>query len=152
MLSSFWCSICFSVLVLSGVTSSTLHLHPDQRYTLPQNRGFFTVGANEDLFAGDGRSSAASALPLAARSDAQVMSGSGAHREHRSRRSAGKSAMPKVYGQDDTAVEQENSTKEWVQRSISEYTSTAPKCRRTERISSLKINELIWGTAICTGS
>ncbi|PWA21983.1 hypothetical protein CCH79_00019745 [Gambusia affinis] len=92
MLSSLWCSICFSVLALSG---GTLHLHQERRYTLPQNRGFFTVGANLDVFARDGRGSAAPALPLAA----QVASGSGAQREHRSRRSAGKSAMPKVYGQ-----------------------------------------------------
>lgn len=66
---------------------------------LPQNRGFFTVRAKLDLFSGDGRAAAAPALLLAARSGAQVALGSGAPREHRSRRSAGKSAMPKVYGQ-----------------------------------------------------
>ncbi|XP_023207184.1 sortilin-related receptor isoform X2 [Xiphophorus maculatus] len=95
MLSPLWCSICFLVLALSGGTPSVLHLHQERRYTLPQNRGFFTVGANLDVFARDGRGAAAPALPLAA----QVASGSGAQGEQRSRRSAGKSAMPKVYGQ-----------------------------------------------------
>ncbi|KAF3847223.1 hypothetical protein F7725_020251, partial [Dissostichus mawsoni] len=72
---------------------------PQQRYMLPQNRGFFTVEANEDLLDGDGGGAAASELPLAARSAAKGGLDSGAYPQHRSRRSPGESAMPKVYGQ-----------------------------------------------------
>lgn len=66
---------------------------------LPQNRGFFTVKANEDLPTGDGGGTAAPALPLAARSAAGSGSDSGGNLQHRSRRSTGESTMPKVYGQ-----------------------------------------------------
>lgn len=66
---------------------------------LPQSRGFFTIEANEDFPGGDGGGAAAPALPMAARSAAEGGSHSGAHPLHRSRRSAGESTMPKVYGQ-----------------------------------------------------
>lgn len=66
---------------------------------LPQNTGFFTIEANEDLADGDGGGAAAPALPLAARIAAEGGSHSGAYPQHRSRRSAGESTMLKVYGQ-----------------------------------------------------
>lgn len=66
---------------------------------LPQNRGFFTIDASEDLPAADGGGAEAPALPLAARGAAEGGSDSGAAPPHRSRRSTGVSAMPKVYGQ-----------------------------------------------------
>lgn len=94
---SLRCTFYLVVLWVAGTNSSTLRLHPEQRYMLPQNRGFFTVKANEDLPAGDGGGTAAPALPLAARSAAG--SGSDSNLQHRSRRSAGESTMPKVYGQ-----------------------------------------------------
>lgn len=93
------CTFYLVVLWVAGTNSSTLRFHPEQRYMLPQNRGFFTVKANEDLPAGDGGGTAASALPLAARSAAGSGSDSGGNLQHRSRRSTGESTMPKVYGQ-----------------------------------------------------
>uniref|UniRef100_A0A1A7WSZ5 Sortilin-related receptor n=1 Tax=Iconisemion striatum TaxID=60296 RepID=A0A1A7WSZ5_9TELE len=100
MLRSPRCFLYLLVFVLSGVNSSTLHVHPEQR-VLPQSRGIFIIEANEDLSVGDGGGAAAPALPLAARYASQGgASGSSAHPEHRSRRSTGKSAMPNVYGQD----------------------------------------------------
>lgn len=66
---------------------------------LPQNRGYFTIDASEDLLDGDGGGAAAPALRLAARSAAEGGRDSGALPLHRSRRSAGESTMPKVYGQ-----------------------------------------------------
>lgn len=96
---SLRCSLYLLVLWVSGINSSTLRLHPEQRYMLPQNRGFLTIEANEDLPDGDGGGAAAPALPLAARSVAEGGSDSGAFPQHRSRRSAGESTMPKVYGQ-----------------------------------------------------
>ncbi|XP_042342825.1 sortilin-related receptor-like [Plectropomus leopardus] len=86
-------------LTVAGINSSTLHLHPERRRMLPQNRGFFTIEANEDLADGGGGGAAAPALPLAARSAAQGGSHSGSYPQHRSRRSPGESTMPKVYGQ-----------------------------------------------------
>lgn len=99
MPSSIPCFLCLLVLVLSGVNSLTLHLHPEQRYMLPQNRGFFTIEANENSSIAGGGGAAGSVLPLAARRSAEGASGSGAQPQPRSRRSSGKSAMPKVYGQ-----------------------------------------------------
>lgn len=96
---SLRCSLYLLVLWVAGINSSTLRLHPEPRYILPQNRGFFTLEANEDLPAGDGGGAAAPALPLAARSVAESGSDSGAYLQHRSRRSTGESPMPKVYGQ-----------------------------------------------------
>ncbi|XP_069003442.1 sortilin-related receptor isoform X1 [Embiotoca jacksoni] len=98
MLSSLRCTLYLLVLGVAGVNPSTLRLHPEQRYMLPQNRGFFTIEASEDLAGGDGGGAAAPALPLAARSAAEGGSDSGAYPQHRSRRSTGES-MPKVYGQ-----------------------------------------------------
>lgn len=99
MRSSLRCSLCLMVLWVAGTNSSTLRLHPAQRYMLPQNRGFFTIEASGDLAAGDGAGAAASALPVAARRAANSGSDSGAERRHRTRRSSGDSTMPKVYGQ-----------------------------------------------------
>lgn len=99
MQSSLRCSFYLFVLWVAGINSSTLRLHPEQRYMLPQNRGFFTVEANEDLADGGGGGAAAPALPLAAHSAAEGGSDYGAHPQHRSRRSTGESTLPKVYGQ-----------------------------------------------------
>lgn len=60
---------------------------------LPQNRGFLTIEATEDLAEGDGGGAAAA---LAARSAAESASD---YPQHRPRRSVGESTMPKVYGQ-----------------------------------------------------
>lgn len=87
------------VLWVAGINASTLRLHREQRYMLPQNRGFFTIEANEDLPDGDGGGAPAPALPLAARRAAGGGSDSGAHPLHRRRRSSGESATPNVYGQ-----------------------------------------------------
>lgn len=66
---------------------------------LPQYRGYFTIDANEDLLDADGGGAAAPAMRLAAHGGAEGGSYSSALPQHRSRRSAGESAMPKVYGQ-----------------------------------------------------
>lgn len=99
MLSSLRCLLYLLVLSVAGINSSTLRLHPEQRYMLPQNRGFFTIEASEALLHGDGGGSAARALHLPARSGIEGGSVSSVYPQHRSRRSAGKPAMPKVYGQ-----------------------------------------------------
>ncbi|XP_039862395.1 sortilin-related receptor isoform X1 [Simochromis diagramma] len=99
MLSSLRCLLYLLVLSVAGINSSTLRLHPEQRYMLPQNRGFFTIEASEASLHGDGGGSAARALHLPARSRIEGGSVSSVYPQHRSRRSAGKPAMPKVYGQ-----------------------------------------------------
>lgn len=99
MRSSLRGSLYLIVLWVAGINSSTPRLHPEQRYMLPQNRGFFSIEANEDLPDGDGGGAAAPPLPLAARRAFEGGWDSGAYPLHRSRRSAGESAMPKVYGQ-----------------------------------------------------
>lgn len=102
MQSSLRYSFYLLLLWVVGINPSTLHLHPEQqRYMLPQNRGYFTIdAANEELPDGDGGGAAAArALRLAARSAAEGGRNSGALPLHRSRRSAGESTMPKVYGQ-----------------------------------------------------
>ena len=99
MQSSLRWSLYLLFFSVAGINSSTLRVHPEQRHTLPQDRGFFTIEANEDLPGGDGAGAAAPALPLAARSAAEGGSDSGAYPQHRSRRSPGESTMPRVYGQ-----------------------------------------------------
>ncbi|XP_038154114.1 sortilin-related receptor isoform X1 [Cyprinodon tularosa] len=74
--------LCLLLLALPGLSSSTLHLPPEQRHSRPQNTGFFTLRAEERFIAGN----SGAAAPAA-------------HREHRSPRSAAQAAMPKVYGQ-----------------------------------------------------
>lgn len=91
--------LCLLVLSVAGLNSSTLHIHSEQRYMLPQNRGFFTIDANVDLADGDGGGAAAPALRLAARGVTEGTLDSGAFPHHRSRRSTGESTMPKVYSQ-----------------------------------------------------
>ncbi|TNN01446.1 hypothetical protein fugu_010828 [Takifugu bimaculatus] len=85
-------ALCLLLLCVSGLRSSTLHLPPGPLRALPQDRGFFAVGASVDFAGGDGGA-------LAARAAAEGGSSSGASPQRRSRRSAGESAMPKVYGQ-----------------------------------------------------
>ncbi|XP_062275245.1 sortilin-related receptor [Scomber scombrus] len=99
MQSSLRCSFYLLVLWFAGINPSTLRLHPEQRYMLPQNRGYFTIHANEELPDGDGGGAAARALRLAALGAVEGGRDSGALPLHRSRRSAGESTMPKVYGQ-----------------------------------------------------
>lgn len=85
-------ALCLLLLCVSGLRASTLHLPPRPLRALPQDRGFFTVGASVDFPGGDGGA-------LAAWAAAEGGSSSGASPPRRSRRSAGESAMPKVYGQ-----------------------------------------------------
>lgn len=85
-------ALCLLLLCVSGLRSSTLHLPPGPLRTLPQDRGFFTVGASVGLAGGDGGAPAA-------RAASEGGSSSGASPLHRSRRSPGEPAMPKVYGQ-----------------------------------------------------
>ncbi|KAF0030311.1 hypothetical protein F2P81_017042 [Scophthalmus maximus] len=59
---------------------------------LPQSRGFRTIEANADA-------AAAPPLPAADRGASAGGSDAGTHPQHRSRRSAGEPAAPKVYGQ-----------------------------------------------------
>ncbi|XP_039986583.1 sortilin-related receptor isoform X1 [Xiphias gladius] len=99
MPSSLRCSLYILVLGVAGINPSTLRLHPEQRYMLPQNRGFCTIEASEDFPDGDGGGAAAPALPLADRSGSEGGSDSGTYPQHRRRRSTGESTMPKVYGQ-----------------------------------------------------
>ncbi len=99
MQSSLRFSLYLFVLWVAGINSSALRDHSVQRFMLPQNRGFFTIEANEDLADGGGGGAAAPALPVAAHSAAEGGSDSGAYPRHRNRRSTGESAMPKVYGQ-----------------------------------------------------
>lgn len=88
------------VLWIAGIHSSTLRLHPEQRFMLPQYRGYFTIDANEDLTDADGGGgAAAAAMLLAAHGRTKGGSDSGVLPQHRSRRSSGDSTMPKVYGQ-----------------------------------------------------
>lgn len=101
MLSSFRFFLYLLVLRVAGAHSSTLRVHPSQSYSRSQNRGFFTVDAEEDLLDGGGGGAGAAAprLPLGAASATGGGPGSGVYPQYRSRRSAGASAIPKVYGQ-----------------------------------------------------
>uniref|UniRef100_A0A3P8V3B2 Sortilin-related receptor n=1 Tax=Cynoglossus semilaevis TaxID=244447 RepID=A0A3P8V3B2_CYNSE len=85
MQSSLRCALYLVVLAFGGINSSTLRSHLEQRFMPPQNRG--------------GGGAAAPALPLADRSTPKGGSISGTNPQHRSRRSSGESAMPRVYGQ-----------------------------------------------------
>lgn len=97
---SFCCASFYLLfLCVAGINSSTLRLYPEQRYMLPQNRGYFTLNANEGSLDEGGGGAAAAALRLAAGSVTEHGPDSGAFPQHRSRRSAGESALPKVYGQ-----------------------------------------------------
>lgn len=76
-----------------GTFSSTLRLHRDQRFLLPQDRGFSTVNAKEEFIHGIG----ADAKRRAARSAREDIA-PGMY-QHRNRRSAVEPPVPKVYGQ-----------------------------------------------------
>ncbi|XP_029570089.1 sortilin-related receptor-like [Salmo trutta] len=76
-----------------GTFSSTLRLHRDQRFLLPQDRGFSTVNAKEEFIQGIG----ADAKRRAARSAREDIA-PGMY-QHRNRRSAVEPPVPKVYGQ-----------------------------------------------------
>ncbi|XP_046891253.1 sortilin-related receptor isoform X1 [Hypomesus transpacificus] len=74
--------------------SSTLRLHPDQQFMLPQHKGFSLINAKEVFLQGIG----AEAQRRAARNAKEDGAAAGAY-QHRSRRSAVESPVPKVYGQ-----------------------------------------------------
>lgn len=99
MQSSLRCALYLVVLAFGGINSSTLRSHLEQRFMPPQNRGFFTIEADVLSPDGGGGGAAAPALPLADRSTPKGGSISGTNPQHRSRRSSGESAMPRVYGQ-----------------------------------------------------
>ncbi|XP_057695606.1 sortilin-related receptor [Corythoichthys intestinalis] len=99
MLCPLRCSLYIITLWLVGVHSSTLYLHNEDRYVAPQQRGYFTVNANQDLPDADGGGNAAPDPRLAALGAAEGVLNHGALLPRRSRRSTSESAMPKVYGQ-----------------------------------------------------
>ncbi|XP_077396383.1 sortilin-related receptor [Festucalex cinctus] len=92
-------SLYIIILWLVGIHSSTLHLHNEERFILPQHRGYYTVDANKDLPDADGGGNAAPALRLADLGAAEGGSDYGALPAKRTRRSTSESTMPKVYGQ-----------------------------------------------------
>lgn len=126
MLSSLRCSLCFLLLCLCGINSLNRHLHNDPRYMLQQNKGFFTIDANDDSPATDGGGSAAPALPPAVEGG----STSAAHTPHRSRRSAGESTMPKVYGQVILRLSVRVNAVQHITRSLLQTLSWKKLCKR----------------------
>ncbi|KAK6296810.1 hypothetical protein J4Q44_G00329520 [Coregonus suidteri] len=76
-----------------GTFSSTLRLHRDQRFLLPQDTGFSTVNANEEFIHGIGTDAKRRAVRSAREDRASGMY------QHRNRRSAVEPPVPKVYGQ-----------------------------------------------------
>ncbi|XP_029027892.1 sortilin-related receptor isoform X2 [Betta splendens] len=101
MLSSLRFLLYLLILEFTGINSTTLHVHPSQHFSLSQNRGFFIVDAREDLPDGGrgGADAAAPRVPLGTPSITEAEQGSGVYPQYRSRRSAGASTVPKVYGQ-----------------------------------------------------
>lgn len=97
MLSSLQYALYLLFLCAPGISSSTLRLHQDQHYMLPQDSGFYTINANKELV--HGVVAAAPKLRRAVRSAREDGVASGAYQQHRHRRSATESAVPKVYGQ-----------------------------------------------------
>ncbi|KAL0973055.1 hypothetical protein UPYG_G00198300 [Umbra pygmaea] len=81
--------------VAPGIFSSSLHLHRDQRFLLPQDRGFSSVNANEFTHGISATAKRRAARNVIAREDSQS---SGMY-QHRNRRSAVEQPLPKVYGQ-----------------------------------------------------
>ncbi|XP_073673926.1 sortilin-related receptor [Garra rufa] len=86
MLALSRCAIYLLLLLVPGAISSTLRLHHDQRFMLPQDRGFSLVRAHLDH-----------AESRVVRLDREVREASSAH-QHRVRRNAAGSPVPKVYG------------------------------------------------------
>lgn len=80
------CAIYLLLLLVTGAISSTLRLHHDQRFMLPQDRGFSLVRAHLEH-----------AESRVVRLEREVREASSAH-QHRVRRNAAGSPVPKVYG------------------------------------------------------
>ncbi|CAB1348796.1 unnamed protein product [Coregonus sp. 'balchen'] len=93
MLSPLRLTIYLLFFFAPGTFSSTLRLHRDHRFLLPQDRGYSTVNANEEFIHGIG----ADAKRRAARNTREDRA-SGMY-QHRNRRSAVEPPVPKVYGQ-----------------------------------------------------
>lgn len=86
MLALSRCVIYLLILLIPGSISSTLRLHHDQRFMLPQDRGFSLVRAHLEH-----------AESRVVRLEREVRDASAAH-QHRARRNAAGSPVPKVYG------------------------------------------------------
>jgi len=80
------CAMYLLLLIVPGVISSTLRLHHDQRFMLPQDRGFSRVSAHLEH-----------AESRVVRLEREVTEDSAAH-QLRVRRNAAGSPVPTVYG------------------------------------------------------
>lgn len=80
------CAIYLLLLLVPGAISSTLRLHHDQRFMLPQDRGFSRVSAHLEH-----------AESRIVRLEREVREASAAH-QLRVRRNAAGAPVPKVYG------------------------------------------------------
>ncbi|XP_036392634.1 sortilin-related receptor-like isoform X1 [Megalops cyprinoides] len=90
MLSPLRFTVYLLLCAAPGAFSSTLWLHRDQRFMLPQDRGFSWVSANDRQLGVETRRSG-----LLGGSERKAAS---ATHQHRDRRSAAESPLPKVYG------------------------------------------------------
>ncbi|XP_052472847.1 sortilin-related receptor [Carassius gibelio] len=87
MLALSRCAIYLFLLLVPGAISSTLRLHHDQRFILPQDRGFSLVRAHLQH-----------AESCVVRLEREVREASSSAHQHRVRRNAAGSPVPKVYG------------------------------------------------------
>ncbi|XP_016368987.1 sortilin-related receptor-like [Sinocyclocheilus rhinocerous] len=87
MLALSRCAIYLLLLLVPGAISSTLRLHHDQRFMLPQDRGFSLVRAHLEH-----------AESRVVRLEREVREASSSAHQHRVRRNAAGSPVPKVYG------------------------------------------------------
>ncbi|XP_059389149.1 sortilin-related receptor-like isoform X1 [Carassius carassius] len=87
MLALSRCAIYLFLLLVPGAISSTLRLHHDQRFMLPQDRGFSLVRAHLQH-----------AESCVVRVEREVREASSSAHQHRVRRNAAGSPVPKVYG------------------------------------------------------
>uniref|UniRef100_A0A673KBJ0 Sortilin-related receptor n=1 Tax=Sinocyclocheilus rhinocerous TaxID=307959 RepID=A0A673KBJ0_9TELE len=87
MLALTRCAIYLLLLLVPGAISSTLRLHHDQRFMPPQDRGFFLVRAHLEH-----------AESRVVRLEREVREASSSAHQHRVRRNAAGSPVPKVYG------------------------------------------------------
>ncbi|XP_051965527.1 sortilin-related receptor-like [Xyrauchen texanus] len=86
MLAFSGCAIYFLLTLVPGSISSSLRLHHDQRFMLPQDQGFSLVSAHREH-----------AESRVVRLEREVREASAAH-QHRVRRNAAEAPVPKVYG------------------------------------------------------
>ncbi|XP_035241564.1 sortilin-related receptor-like [Anguilla anguilla] len=92
MLSPLRFTVYLLISVVPESSSSTLRVHQNERFMLPQDRGFSWVSANEIQLGANGE-----AITQTLRGESGGRTASAAH-QHRSRRSAAESPLPKVYG------------------------------------------------------